>query len=148
MHQLQRQDILSFYDVPQLFTARDEVDTAYLCVLAQIGEVDDKYLCVPVSKGRLARVLGGQMDLRGAFETPESGEVFEGTAPNGDLRQLEIRPLPLAAIPQEWLPDPGFFVELEPAPDEQIVEEARTRDRAVIHYTLTPPESAECQQQN
>jgi len=143
MHLLQRQDILSFYDVPQVFTVRDEVDTLYLCVLAELGEEADKYLCVPVSNGRLARVVGGQLDLREVFETPESGEVFEGTAHNGDLRQLETRPLPPGAIPQQWLPDPGFFVDVEPALDVEIVEQARTRDRAVIHYTLTPPESAE-----
>jgi len=143
MHLLQRQDILSFYDVPQVFTALDEVDTEYVCLLAELGEEADKYLCVPVSKARLARLVDGELDLREVLETPESGQVFEGTAPSGDLRQLQIRPLSSAAIPHEWLPDPGFFVEVEPALDAEIVEEAKGRDRAVIHYTLTPPESAQ-----
>jgi hypothetical protein len=143
MRLLHQKEILSFNDVPQLFVAEDEVDTAYVCLLVERGEETDKYLCVAVSKRRLARLREGELDLKELLETPESREVFEGRPLNGDRRQLEIRLLASDAIPHEWLPDAGFFVELEPAADEKIVEEARARNRPVIHCTLMPPESIE-----
>jgi hypothetical protein len=143
MHVLSIFETLLFYDVPELFVAHDQLGTAYVCLLVELDEETHKYLCVPVSKQRLGRLVDAQIDVRQVVESPETGEAFEGQAINGDLGHIETRAIPLDEIPEHWLPDPGYFLDLGPTPDNRVVEESQERNRAVIHWTLRPPESAE-----
>ena len=62
--------ILDFYDVPQLFIARDHFDTLYLCLLYE-DHPSCQYTAVKISTDRLQSFLGGQEDLREIFENPE-----------------------------------------------------------------------------
>ena len=143
MHVLSIFETLLLYDVPELFVAHDQLGRAYVCLLVELDEETHKYLCVPISKGRLRRLVDAQIDVRQAFESPETGEAFEGQAIDGDLGHIETQVIRLDEIPDDWLPDPGYFLDLEPTPDARIVEESHERNRAVIHWTLSPPESAE-----
>jgi class 3 adenylate cyclase len=143
MHVLSHSETLLFYDVPELFVAHDQLGTAYVCLLVELDEETHKYLCVPISRDRLLRLLDAELDLRHVLESPETGEAFEGRAISGDLGRIETEALPLDEIPEDWFPAPGFLLDLEPAPDIGIVDESRKRNRAVIHYTLRPPESVE-----
>lgn len=143
MRVLTHHETLAFHDVPQLFIAHDQLGTAYVCLLVELDEETHKYLCVPVSKDRLQSLLDAQLDLRHVLDSPETGEAFEGRAINGDLGRVEISALPPDGVPEHWLPDSGFFLDLEPTSDIKVVEESKKRNRAVIHLTLAPQESIE-----
>ena len=141
MYKLRHSETLVFYDGPELFVAYDQLDTAYVCLLVDLKDEIDKYICVPVSKGRLANLLSGEMDLRQVLESSETGEAYEGRVIQGNLEHFDVRPLSGGDIPEAWLPEEGFFIEGWPVSDTRVVEEAHERNQAVIHWAFRPPEA-------
>ena len=69
-NKLKIEKILDFYDVPQLFIARDHFDTMYLCLLYE-DQPSCQYTAVKISTERLQSFLSGQEDLRKIFDNPE-----------------------------------------------------------------------------
>jgi hypothetical protein len=70
--------VLSFYDIPLLFTARDSDGAAYIVVFAR-EDADanrEEWLLSPMSEQRRADVLAGVVDLHDAFALAEGGEVY------------------------------------------------------------------------
>ena len=141
MRVLKHFDTLSFCDMPHLFVAHDQLGTQYVCLLVELDEEIQKYLCVPVSKDRLRQLKDAEIDLRQVLESADTGEAFEGRGVSGDLDQIEAQAFPLDEVSEDWLPDPGFYLDLEPIPNVKIIEQSRARNRAVIDLTLRPPES-------
>ncbi len=126
-----------------MFIARDNLDTSFVCLVVERDEESDKYLCVPVSPGRLRRLLDGQVDLREVLQFSETGESYQGRAVNGNLDQIETSPISHGDISEHWLPEEGFFLSREPMPNVTVVEDAHQKQRAIIHCTLRPPEAWE-----
>jgi hypothetical protein len=132
---------LVYYDEPQLFVAHDQLDISYVCLLVDKPDDSEKYICTPVSKGRLSDFISGRVDLLSVIKSPETGEMFIGTALNGDLDSISIVQVTENDVRPEWLPEPNFFIEPEPVTDKLVIEESRERQRAIIHFSLNPPEA-------
>ncbi len=132
-------ETLLFYDSIELFSAHDQMDVLYLCVL--VDEIVDsaKYLCTPLSKGYYKDFISGNTDLLTIFKTPETGELFTGAVTKGNYTIMPIELI--SEIPNEWFPEPGFFLKPEPISDIQIINESRERQRAIVHCSLNPPEA-------
>jgi hypothetical protein len=113
----------------------------YVCLLVEEEDNLDTYLTVPVSQGRLSHLIARELDLRAVFETSETGEFYVGKVAGGDLTQITITPIQTSEVSQNWLPDPGFLLPELPPPDEDIAREAIRRRRAIIRYSLSPPEA-------
>ena len=95
--------ILDFYDVPQLFTARDNFDTLYLCLLyTDVPEC--RYTGIRISSKRINEFLTGKTDLRQVMLLPESdGEYFEITMKNNEfyIDSKLTKPLTEDRLPEE-----------------------------------------------
>lgn len=77
--------LLEFYDVPQLFIAKDKADTRFMCVLYEDG---------------------GGIDLRALILAPElEDEYFIVTFQNNEY---EIRPFH-GVLKEEMLPEEGYL---------------------------------------
>ncbi|MFH2102588.1 MAG: DUF6575 domain-containing protein [Chloroflexota bacterium] len=131
-----------YYDNPLLIVARDQLGVDHICLLTNMDDSSDCYLCVPVSRGRLNLLRAGELDLRYIFETPETGEFYEGRAVEQDLSNIETRAISKSDVPEDWLPEAGVFLYTHRT-DNFVIQEALERQRAVIHCTLSPPESLE-----
>ena len=141
MHTLNHIKTLIYYDEPQLFVAHDQLDVSYICLLIDSQDVSGKYVCTPVSKGRLNDFISGSIDLLSVIKSPETGEVFIGTALDGNLNAISTVQVTENDIRSEWLPEPDFFIKPEPVTDKLVIEESRERQRAIIHCSLNPPEA-------
>lgn len=95
--------ILDFYDFPQLFTARDNFDTLYLCLLyTDVPEC--RYTGIRISSKRINEFLTGKTDLREVMLFPESdGEYFEITMKNNEfyIDSKLTKPLTEDRLPEE-----------------------------------------------
>lgn len=97
--------LLEFYDVPQLFIAKDKADTRFMCVLYE-DEGVCKYLAVRASFDKLNRFMGGGIDLRALILAPElEDEYFIVTFQNNEY---EIRPFH-GVLKEEMLPEEGYL---------------------------------------
>lgn len=69
-------EILVFYDSPQLFTVLDNCKNKYLTILTN-DEPTAQYLVVNISKERLADIKDSSLSLRDAFVNPEMNKLFK-----------------------------------------------------------------------
>ena len=134
-------ETLVYYDGPQLFIAHDQFGVRYVCLLVEQTEVYDKYLCVPVTSRNLQSLRSNERDLRDILQNPETGETFQAEVSGGHLESIEIQPIEIQRIPLSWFPEPGFVIHETPASVNPVVQEAQKRQRAIVEYTLNPPES-------
>jgi len=139
--------ILLDVDGPQIIVVRDAVGASYIGLLTESSQERDTFLCTAISARRLADLRQGRMDLREAFLVPELMEYFAGRLTNGDDTLPRLLLDRIDTPPIEWLPDEGFFLHdfLQEVPPgaTTIVSEATERHRAVVHFTLNPPEASE-----
>lgn len=136
------QTVLFQTDAPELVLARDAVGRQYLCSLIERNERGDQFLAVPISPVRLAQFRTGGKDLRAVLVESETGEYYEGWFKRIDGRpSIAIEPLPV--LPDEWLPDQGFFLNqyYRHVEDSDVVREALARNTAVVVCALDPPEA-------
>ncbi|MCK4223830.1 MAG: hypothetical protein KAX39_01535 [candidate division Zixibacteria bacterium] len=138
---LDHSESLLFYDGPQLFIAVDRLGTKYVCLLVEESEDIDKYLCVAISNSRVESLALGELDLRTIYESPEMDELFVAESKPEEVTRLQATPIAISDVPKDWFPDAGFFLSIEKPSGVQVVEEARTRRRAIIQCRLNPPES-------
>jgi len=141
MHTLKINQVLVYYDEPQLFLAYDQLQTAYLCLLAAKNDEHDNYLCVPISKRRFSDFITGKMDLRTILTDSETGEVFLSTIGLGELDSFQVKPINPLDIDNSWLPEPDFFFNIDALTDALVIKESQERHRAIIHCSLNPPEA-------
>lgn len=139
--------ILLDVDGPQIIVVRDTVGTSYIGLLTESSRESDTFLCTAASTRRLADLRQGRMDLREAFLTPELTEYFAGRLTNVDDNPPRLLLDRIDTLPVEWLPDEGFFLhdflQAVPPGATTIVSEATERHRAIVHFTLNPPEASE-----
>ena len=57
MRFLAHSETLVFFDVPHLITAYDQFGVAYICLLVEENQNTDTFLCVPVTTGRLNKLI-------------------------------------------------------------------------------------------
>lgn len=108
--------ILEFYDVPQLFIAKDAMDTNYLCLLYNDSE-GYEYIGVQVSNVRLHAFLCGDFDLRNAYMHPEQdNSLYHITVK--DERIMADQLLQAADVSDAMLPDAGYYYDVADAIDD------------------------------
>ena len=134
-------ETLIFFDAPQLIVAKDILATNYLCLLVETGVNKDKYFCIPISPGKLQDFKMGEVDLLSILKNPEVDNLFEALTNEGQYDELNAKPIESSDVPNNWLPDPGFYLTSLRQRKQGIVKEAQERYRAVLHYTLNPPEA-------
>lgn len=109
-NELRIDKILDYYDEPQLFVARDKFDAQYICLLCG-GDEGDRYTAVKISNGRLSDFLGGKVDLRQLFVSPEIAGEYYDVIPNGD--HLCVSPLGSDTLPENRLPEDGYTLDAD-----------------------------------
>lgn len=141
MRQLSYREPLVFYDGLQVFVAEDQFGAKHVCTLIEQSVALDRYLCALISPVRLLSLIQGNLDLRMVYENPEIDELCLIQSENGVLDHLIATPIFVREISANWLPQPGFYLSVQSAPDVKVVEEAVKRSRAIIHCKLNPPEA-------
>ena len=138
---LRHTETLVYYDGPQVLVAQDEVATRHVCYLIDSVEGSGSFICVPVSPRRLERFRLQQIDLLTIVKEPEVEFVLRATAEADDPRILHATETLARSIPSHELPDPDFFLPMLPATESTVVKETQERHRAIMHCSLSPPES-------
>mgnify|MGYP004446000875 FL=1 len=94
--------ILEYVDEPQLFIARDDFGTMYLCLLYD----DSRYTAIRISSSRLKEFEAKRVDLLTLFREPEKGGEYFDVSVCGDDLQL----LPLAELDDSRRPSAGYYL--------------------------------------
>ena len=125
---------LEYYDVPQIITATDATGTRYLCTLYEQAADGYHYLGVQISEPRLMAFIGGQLDLRDAYQHPEVDNALYLVEALGDTLTASTLLQP-SNVTEEMLPETGYYYdaadltdEAEPATDTYQLE-VPVRDR-------------------
>lgn len=141
---LQQQELLLYYDGIQLFLGRDQLDTIYICVLEEYSNDGDLYLCIPISHARLNSFYNEDIDLRSIYSQPEIDEFFTVRFDDPSRNSFKLCPINKHEIPDEWLPESGFYFSKDSETDhkeEEIVSKSQQKNRAIIYLSLNPPEA-------
>lgn len=127
------QQILVYYDIPEIFIAADEVDTKYLCLLVDIDKDLTKYISTPISSERLTRFINGKEDLRNVFITPETNYIYFFDKINEFIEASVWE----KELPEEFLPEEGFIFEKPLEDDKLILNEAIEKKNAIVHLAVS-----------
>lgn len=103
---LKQTEVLEFYEVAELFLASDQTGDRFICLLVEMLPATNRYLCVQVSDRRYFALLRGELDLREAMQTPETGDHYLGDSADDDVFSVEQTD----EVPERWLPKPGYFL--------------------------------------
>lgn len=118
MRQLALNQILEYYDVPQILVATDATGTRYLCTLYDQSEAEGyKYIGVQISEPRLMAFIGGQLDLRDAYLHPEVENAVYAVSAQREILTA-ITPLSQQDITEDMLPEAGYFFDASDLSDE------------------------------
>lgn len=119
--------ILEYYDVPQLFVARDAFDTLYLCLLYDDEDVC-RYTGIRISLGRLRSFTQGAADLRSLYVSPEKRtEYYDVECDDGSYW---LSPSSLQALPEGRLPAEGYTFRADDS--ESIVVNIPNNDKPLF----------------
>lgn len=131
MRTLTLEKILDYYDVPQIFVAKDAMDTRYLCLLFSYDDVNRfQYIGVQVSQQRLDTYVKGKLDLRDAYLKPEAeNAVFLVTVKNEVISA--VKQLQPSEITEDMLPEKDYFFDVDNYVDKD--------DDAIDRYQLDVP---------
>ena len=111
------EQILEYYDVPQIMTATDVTGTHYLCTLYGEDEFGYKYLGVQISEPRLMAFIHGQVDLRDAYKYPEvDNALYIVTAHQGELAATTM--LQPQDVSDDMLPEKGYYLDSSDLDDQ------------------------------
>lgn len=98
---LYMEQVLSFFDVPELFVCADDMDDKYLVVF-----VDDmlmKYLAVKTSPSRILAMLNGTVTMEQTFRAAEDGIAIY-IQKNFETNKFDSKKQPIETVPSEDLP--------------------------------------------
>lgn len=126
--------ILVYYDMPELFIATDEVDTSFICLLLDFNDNTPSYISTAISSNRLSGFIKGQIELREILLQPETGEWYNLIVNN---EKIVANRADFEQIPEELLPENGFYLNNEIVDNSSIVQEVVEKDNAVIHLALS-----------
>ncbi|MFH0924933.1 MAG: DUF6575 domain-containing protein [bacterium] len=143
INSIKYKDTLLFYDTPIVFIGVDLINTNYVCQLIERDDKGDNYLCVQISPTRLVELIKGGLDLRNVFEVPELNQYYKITVVEDLNSSFELIPIDPKEIREDWLPKTGLFLEpVSENKEELILNEVKSRNSAIVHLILNPPESA------
>ena len=125
-------EIIEYYDVPQLFVAKDVVDTLFLCLTYDVSEAGVlNCIAVNISKERLNDFYTGHLDLRQVFIAPELFSydvVVRDNVIEASLRDNVFE--------ESVLPSEGFFLDFSRREDCEIVHSSIDEGRTIIRLAF------------
>lgn len=93
-------------DLPEVAVAHDADGVAYVCALTSAKKSGLHYVAVAVSGERLAMLMAGDIDLRDVLVSLDSQPLHGTIADGSTMLSLERM-----GFPEEWLPEPGLFIQ-------------------------------------
>lgn len=122
MRNLKLNRILEFYDVPQIFVAKDVVDINYLCLLYNHEDsLGYLYIGVQISSKKLELFIKGQIDLRDIYLQPEADNSLYNISVRKNVITAEL--FSLTEIPGYMLPEEGYFYSIDDEDNEDLISE-------------------------
>jgi len=103
--------VIDFYDIPQLFVARDSFNTLYLCLLFD-DSPSARYTAIRISDNRLKAFANGSLDLRDIFLRPEAGGEYFDVSYSGGA--YHISSAAFDVISEDRLPAEGYTASRQP----------------------------------
>ena len=132
-------EVYEFYDQPILFSCRNASDAIFIGVFADEDDNFETWLYVGVSPHRFKQIRSGAIDLHDAFSEVEDGIIFQIKVPHNE-QIPESMPISATQIPDDMLPLPGEFMNLEtptlPELDEDIERKSRQIRQEIISLAL------------
>ena len=142
MRRLTLTNTLEYYDVPQILAATDATGTRYLCTLFEKTAEGYHYLGVQISEPRLMAFIGGQLDLRDAYQHPEvDNALYLVEARNETLTATTL--LQSTELTESMLPEAGYYYDATDLADEAESDtdtyqlEVPTRDRMTFSTLIS-----------
>lgn len=132
--------ILIYYDVPQLFIAKDQMGLKYVSLYIGGDTPFAEYITVPVSESKLNQLVTGEIDLRMAFQSSENGVWYIMTSDATD--QFVLNPISFDTVDEKYLPDSGFYFPAIDSDDNIIIQEATEKNNAIVHLTFMDSENS------
>lgn len=139
MKKLIPQIILLFYDYPQVFIGKNEVDTLFICMVTSEADSGQIYTCTPISIARKNQLVSGLLDLRTVFSKPEVQEFYQAEPNTAANDFMLLTALPEIAMPINLLPAEGLYFD---ALDEVALKAAEL-NTTVSYVSLGVPEAHE-----
>ncbi len=127
-------EILEFYDVPQLFVAKDAINTSYLCLTYDIDDTGVLHcLGASISIEKLNDFLTGHLDLRGVYTNPEL--YLYSIIVDGDTVEI----VDVLDRPENYmLPEVGYYIDYGERENREMlrtcIEEGKTVLRIGYNY--------------
>ena len=132
-------EVYEFYDQPILFACRNASDAIFMGVFADENDNFETWLYIGVSPHRFKRIRSGAIDLHDAFSEVEDGVILQIKVPHDEQMPVSM-PIPATQIPDDMLPLPGEFINLEtstlPELDEDIERKSRQIRQEIISLAL------------
>jgi hypothetical protein len=129
--------ILLYYDYPQVFLALDAVGTRFVCMATSETDSGPGYTCLPISDIRAHKLAAGEIDLRTVFETPELAEIYESVTNSAVDEQLHIVLSSHTEINADLLPAPGIVFNYS----DEVASKASELNATVSYVSLSVPEA-------
>ena len=106
-------EVYEYYDQPVLYSCKNASGHFYLVVAAAEDDQFLTWLCVAVSIERLNLIRSGTIDLHDAFACSEDPYGIQVKVPYEEHASIQTDYLQLDQIPEEMLPMPGEYLDLE-----------------------------------
>lgn len=138
------EEVFEEYDGPRLFTCKSASSTRYLAAWAEENDDYDLWLYVAVSPERFQVVRSGGITVRTALANPEDYAFLVKTSTADNARDSIERLLSGPDIPDEWLPDNQYRLELktDTAPPAispaALAQRARREMRPILRLEIDP----------
>jgi hypothetical protein len=134
--ELEISQILVYFDLPELFIAKDEVGNKYISLLVEEIDNTPHFILTPISSDRLTNYINGKVDLRDIFTNPEIKEFYSIINIKSD--KFRVTNFDAYELPEKYLPEQGLFYELsESLEEELIVKEVTETDNTIVHLSLS-----------
>ena len=105
-------EVYEFYDQPILFACRNASDAIFIGVFADEDDDFETWLYIGVSPHRFKQIRSGTIDLHDAFSEVEDGIIFQIKVSHDEQMPVSM-PISATQIPDDMLPLPGEFINLE-----------------------------------
>ena len=130
-------NILSFYDIPQLFTAQDIVGTFYIFLNVS---AEDEYLFFPVSAERLHKVVSWKISLREIIVENEVNYWYISKIDDFEnISFSNLESIKINELIDSWLPEEEFTLreDIIDAQDQYLVSLGQSRQKTIIDIALS-----------
>jgi hypothetical protein len=132
-------EVYEFYDQPILFSCRNASDAIFMGVFADEDDDFETWLYIGVSLHRFKQIRSGAIDLHDAFSEVEDGVIFQIKVSHDEQMPVSM-PISATQIPDDMLPLPGEFINLEtptlPELDEDLRRKSLQTRQEIISLAL------------